>query len=96
MAKGLVKAGDLLCAGLAVAVLAGQMCPRRAAAAGFSMLHHHKASDDATTKKGSTASQPPAFSIPVEPLGFYSPGPYYEGQRESLVSLDFLSEDKLS
>jgi hypothetical protein len=95
MAKGLVKAGDLLCAGLAVAVLAGQMCPRGSAAAGFSILHHHKASDDATTKKGSTASQPPAFSIPVEPLGFYSPGPYYEGQRESLVSLDFISEDKL-
>lgn len=41
------------------------------------------------------ASQSPAFSIPVEPLGFYPPGTYYQGQRESLVSLDFLDEDHL-
>ena len=41
------------------------------------------------------ASQPAAFSIPVEPLGFFAPGAIYQGQRESLVSLDFLDEDHL-
>ena len=40
-------------------------------------------------------SLPPAFSIPVEPLGFSSPGPIYMGQRNRLVSLDFLDEDHL-
>ena len=41
------------------------------------------------------ASQAPAFSIPVEPLGFFAPGVIYQGQRDSLVSLDFLDEDHL-
>lgn len=40
-------------------------------------------------------SQPPAFSVPVEPLGFAAPGPFYLGQRNSLVSLDFLDENRL-
>jgi hypothetical protein len=42
-----------------------------------------------------SASQPPARSIPVEPLGFFAPGSYYQGRRESLASLDFLDEDHL-
>lgn len=37
----------------------------------------------------------PAFSIPVEQLGFSSPGPYYLGARNTLASLDFIGEDKL-
>jgi hypothetical protein len=40
-------------------------------------------------------SQPPNWSIPVEPLGFSPPGPIYMGSRNTLVSLDFISEDKL-
>jgi hypothetical protein len=40
-------------------------------------------------------SQPPAFSIPVEPLGFTAPGINYLGQRNSLASLDFLDENRL-
>jgi hypothetical protein len=40
-------------------------------------------------------SLPPAFSIPVGPLGFSPPGPNYLGQRNSLVSLDFLDENRL-
>jgi len=40
-------------------------------------------------------SQPPAFTIPVEPLGFSAPGPIYLGQRASIVSLDFLDENRL-
>ncbi len=41
------------------------------------------------------ASIPPTFSIPVEPLGFSPPGPLYLGQRNSLVSLDFIDENRL-
>jgi hypothetical protein len=40
-------------------------------------------------------SLPPAYSIPVEPLGFSAPGPIYLGVRNSLASLDFLDEDRL-
>jgi hypothetical protein len=40
-------------------------------------------------------SQPPAFRIPVEALGFSAPGAFYLGQRDSFVSLDFLDEDRL-
>jgi hypothetical protein len=37
----------------------------------------------------------PAFSIPVESLGFSAPATFYRGQRFALVSLDFLDEDRL-
>ncbi|MFZ0392857.1 MAG: hypothetical protein WBX09_11745 [Terracidiphilus sp.] len=37
----------------------------------------------------------PALTIPAEPLGFAAPGPFYLGMRNSLVSLDFLDEDRL-
>ncbi len=47
------------------------------------------------TKPEHPASQPAAFTIPVQPLGFFAPGAIYQGQRESLVSLDFLDEDHL-
>jgi len=59
--------------------------------------HHSKAEDKPSEdrKPEFPASQPPAFSIPVEPLGFFAPGAIYQGQRESLVSLDFLDEDHL-
>jgi hypothetical protein len=40
-------------------------------------------------------SQPPAFTIAVEALGFSAPGPLYLGQRASFVSLDFLNENRL-
>jgi hypothetical protein len=40
-------------------------------------------------------SLPPAFAIPVGPLGFSPPGPIYLGQRNNLVSLDFLDENRL-
>ena len=61
--------------------------------------HHYKDPKDAPpvvqTKPERPASQPPAFTIQVEPLGFFAPGAIYQGQRESLVSLDFLDEDHL-
>jgi hypothetical protein len=40
-------------------------------------------------------SQPPAFTVPVEPLGFSAPGIFYLGQRNGMVSLDFLDENRL-
>jgi len=69
------------------------------AADGQFFKHHAKKGKDAepveARKPEFPASQPPTFSIPVEPLGFFAPGAIYEGQRESLVSLDFLDEDHL-
>jgi hypothetical protein len=41
------------------------------------------------------ASQPPAFSIDVEALGFTAPGSGYLGQNISYASLDFLDENHL-
>jgi len=41
------------------------------------------------------ATLPPAITIPVEPLGFSAPAPFYLGTRNSLVSLDFLDDDHL-
>jgi hypothetical protein len=40
-------------------------------------------------------SFPPAFSVPVEPLGYSAPGAIYLGQRNSLTSLDFLDDNRL-
>jgi hypothetical protein len=40
-------------------------------------------------------SFPPIFTIPVEPLGFSTPGAIYLGQRNSLASLDFFDENRL-
>jgi hypothetical protein len=61
--------------------------------------HHPKDKPDTPlaepAKRENPASQPAAFTIPVEPLGFFAPGAIYQGQRESLVSLDFLDEDHL-
>ncbi len=38
---------------------------------------------------------PPAFTIPVEPLGFSAPGSVFLFHRQNLVSLDFLDENRL-
>ncbi len=40
-------------------------------------------------------SLPPAFTIPIEPLGFTAPGANYMGQRNSMASLDFLDENRV-
>jgi hypothetical protein len=37
----------------------------------------------------------PAFSIPVAPLGYGTPGPTYLGRQNTLISLDFLDENRL-
>ncbi len=43
----------------------------------------------------SNPTVPATAKIPVEPLGFSAPGPLYLGQRNSLVSLDFIGENEL-
>ena len=40
-------------------------------------------------------SIPPSWSIPVEPLGFSAPGANYLGMRNTMLSLDFLGENRL-
>lgn len=69
------------------------------AAQGQLFGHHTRDSKESPsaqpTKTQHPASQQASFTIPVEPLGFFAPGAIYQGQRESLVSLDFLDEDHL-
>jgi len=62
---------------------------------GLFSRHKKEAAVPPAPKPAVAASQPPAFSIPVEPLGFFGPGAIYQGQRDSLVSLDFFDEDHL-
>ena len=104
MAKRLLK-GDFwksdlnwrLALGLAVAAMLA-LGPVAANGSGaFSRHRKGKADEDAPPAKKPfmTASQQAALTIAVEPLGFYSPGAYYQGQRESLVSLDFIGENRL-
>ncbi len=40
-------------------------------------------------------SKPPAYSIPVGPLGFSAPGPLYLGERNAMASLNFIGESRL-
>lgn len=98
MKSGLVSVNDGVRAGLVLTiagVLLGGFSPVEASGGLLSLRHRKAEAGGAEQSKGPSASQPPAFSIPVEPLGFFAPGPYYLGQRETLVSLDFLGEDKL-
>ena len=95
MRKRLVTGNNRIRTGLLLAI-AGSLCWPSPATGGTLPFRHRKTDAvPATQKKGATASQPPAISIPAEPLGFYSPGPFYLGQRETLVSLDFLDENRL-
>ncbi len=87
-------------AGLGLALVAIQMCVPLAGQTQTGELislrnHGAPVNPPAEHKSGVHASQPAAFAISVEPLGFYPPGAFYEGQRASLVSLDFLDENRL-
>jgi hypothetical protein len=104
MLKWLLQAGErqagyCIRASLGLAVVAAALVQpvAHAQSLGWFSLRHHKAASN-VPPEGEPAvqpSQPPAFAIPVEPLGFTAPGAYYEGLRESLVSLDFLDENRL-
>ena len=85
----------VLCRAVSLLALAACLVPPNA---GAQLFKHHAKADAKPAedrKPEFPASQPAAFSIPVEPLGFFAPGAIYQGQRESLVSLDFLDEDHL-
>jgi hypothetical protein len=96
MAKRLFSAG--LGLGLAVAGMA--LCALPLAQAQGSLLDAPKPTREIRAPElpgrlPNKPSQAPAFKVPVEPLGFSAPGPLYLGQRNSLVSLDFLDENRL-
>jgi hypothetical protein len=97
MKNGLVKGEQWDRAGLALAMAGLLMCLLSPVAASglWPSRHRNADSGSAPQRKGPSASQPPAFSILVESLGFSAPGPFYLGLRERLVSLDFLDENLL-
>lgn len=96
MGRRFGQAGKRWRAGLGLAVVLVSVCVPEPALAGLlSRKHPKETTAGADQNKGESPSQPPAFSIPVEPLGFFAPGAFYMGLRESLVSLDFLDEDRL-
>jgi len=82
----LVAAGAMLGAGIRTLAqyiaLPGDVPPR---------LKRRKIPDELPAAPSLT----PAFSVPVQPLGFGTPGSAYLGRHETLVSLDFLDENRL-
>jgi len=95
MERRLLRAGARILAGLGLAAVMTPMCLTGSSYAAGERRHKESAQETPTNKPGVNASQPPAFSIPVEPLGFNAPSTFYLGQRERLLSLDFLDEDHL-
>ena len=94
MRKRDLKAGLIWRAALGLA-MAGMLPPTGRASGLVSFRHHKPPAQNEPANKPSHSSQPPAFSIPVEPLGFFAPGGFYQGLRYSLVSLDFMDENRL-
>jgi hypothetical protein len=88
-----------LAAGLEIslAVAGGLLCAAPAALAQGSDTTAQKRFGSGETSSPSILkpSQPPAFQIAVEPLGFSAPGAAYLGQRITQVSLGFLDESRL-
>src|ERR1035437_782507 len=100
MAKRLFGAGLGLRAGLGLAVAGAALCALPSALAQDSLVNTTDASHAAKGRAlpdrlPDKPSQPPAFTVAVEPLGFAAPGAIYLGQRNSFVSLDFLDENRL-
>lgn len=83
--------------GFALVSVAVVLCVPVLGAAGAGGLHHKKQAQTPEPEKRPwmLASERPEMTVEVEPLGFYPPGAYYQGQRQSLVSLDFLDEKRL-
>src|SRR5271170_4169020 len=100
MGMRMLPAGPGLAKALWLAMAAGQIGSISVSAA---QDHGSKAHDQTRPntershpdKLPEKPSVPPAFSIPIESLGFSSPGQIYLGQRFALASLDFLDEDRL-
>ena len=87
-----------LAAGLEIslAVAGGLLCSAPALAQGSETAAQKRfGSGETTLPSILKPTQPPAFQITVEPLGFSAPGAGYLGQRITQVSLDFLDESRL-
>ena len=100
MMKRLFGAELGLHTGLWAALAGAALCVLPPAAAQESLVSAPEPSHPArpqmlTGRLPEKPSQSPAFQVPVGPLGFSAPGAFYLGQRTSLVSLDFLDEDRL-
>lgn len=82
---------------LSLAVASAPLCaqPAPASAALLANQSHGAKERKLSARFPEKPSLAPAFTIPVEQLGFAAPGPIYMGARNSLVSLDFLGEDRL-
>jgi len=98
VAKGFFRVGAGL--GLAAALLApspvlAQETPILALEQSYAVQPQKTKERALSGKLPDKPSLPPAFTIPVTPLGFAAPGPIYLGQRNTLVSLDFLDENRL-
>jgi hypothetical protein len=98
MTKRLFAAGWGLRAGLGMAAMGAALCAVAAAqgqipdAPSPTLIPQERALPEQLADK---PSQPPAFQIPVVPLGFSSQGAINLGLRNSVVSLDFLDENRL-
>jgi hypothetical protein len=100
MEKRLFEAGLGLRAGLSLFVVSAALCALPSALGQESLINAPEPSLPAKAvvlpdRLLNKPSQPPAFTVAVEPLGFSAPGLLYLGQRNSLVSLDFLDENRL-
>ena len=100
MVKRRPKASVWLRACLWLALAGLPLCGPRAAhaQAGFAFPANQARANKARSSPDRLPEKPtlpPAFTIAVDPLGFSAPGSIYLGQRWSMVSLDFLDEDRL-
>jgi hypothetical protein len=100
MAKQWQGTGWRLCAGLRLAAAGAALCAVPAAPAQNSMVSAPQPTGAIRARALSgrlpeKPSQPPAFSISVEPLGFSAPGALSLGERKNVASLDFLDENRL-
>ena len=73
----------------------GQYLPEYPSLPSAHVPQRHKAPRKILDQYPQNPSLPPAFSIPVGPLGFSIPGENYLLRQESLISLDFLDEDRI-
>jgi hypothetical protein len=94
MRVGLVKNLKGWRAGLVLAWMAALFCVPLSGAGGLKDKKQPQ-QPEPEKRPWMLASERPEMTVGVEPLGFYPPGAYFQGQRQSLVSLDFLDENRL-
>jgi hypothetical protein len=100
MAKQRLGTGWRLRAGLRLAAAGVALCAVPAALAQNGLVNAPQPTGSIQARAWSgqlpvKPSQPPAFSIPVRPLGFSAPGLLSLGERKNVASLDFLDENRL-